>query len=90
MFLYDFLDIFLLQILKLVLLQVKTHLHNTPEGRVNGVGRDHESTIGHRLPDVLLVIVVPGDFQRKGRQTLYGSVLVVARTVLTNEMYLYG
>ena len=58
MFLDDFLDLFLLEILELVFLQVHADLGTATERGVDGVGGDGEGTASGRLPDVLFVVVV--------------------------------
>lgn len=61
MLLDDVLDALLLEVLKLVLLEVEADLSTTAKRGVDGVGGDGESTTSGRLPDVLLVVVVLGD-----------------------------
>jgi hypothetical protein len=57
----DLLDLGLLQVLKLLVLEVKNHGGTTAEGLTLGVSGDVEGTTGRGLPDVLVVIVVLGD-----------------------------
>ena len=57
----DLLDALLLEVLELVLLQVKADLGTTAEGRVDGVEGDGEGTASSGLPDILLIVVVLGD-----------------------------
>ena len=61
MLLHDLLDALLLEVLELVLLQVKADLGTTAEGRVDGVEGDGEGAARSGLPDVLLIIVVLRD-----------------------------
>ena len=61
MLLDDLLDALLLEVLKLVLLEVETDLGTTAKRRVDGVGSDGEGATSSRLPDVLLVVVVLGN-----------------------------
>lgn len=61
MFLDNVLDLFLLEILGLVLFQVKTKLSATAERRVDGIRGDGEGATGSGLPDILLVVIVFGD-----------------------------
>ena len=61
-FLDDFLDLFLLKILELVLLQVHADLGTAAERGVDGVGGDGEGTTSRRLPDVLFIVVVLRDY----------------------------
>ena len=60
-FLDDLLDLFLLEILELVLLQVHADFSTTTERGVDGVGGDGEGTASRRFPDVLFVVVVLRD-----------------------------
>lgn len=52
------LDTLLLEVLSLVLLQVKADLGATTDRWVDGVKGDSEGTSRSRLPDVLLIVVV--------------------------------
>ena len=61
MLLHDLLDALLLEVLELVLLQVKADLGTTAEGRVDGVEGDGEGAASSGLPNVLLIVVVLGD-----------------------------
>lgn len=61
MFLDDVLDFLFLEVLGLILLQVKTEFGATTERRVDGIRSDGEGTTGSGLPDVLLVVVVFGN-----------------------------
>jgi len=54
----DLLDLLLLEVFKLILLEVKLDLGTTSERRVDGIGSNGESSTGGGLPDVLLVIVM--------------------------------
>ena len=56
----DILDLFLLEVFKLVLLEVEADLGTTAKRGAFGVGSNGESSTGGRLPDVLFVIVVLG------------------------------
>ena len=62
MLLDNLLDALLLEVVSLVLLEVETDLGTTAERRVDRVGSDREGSTGGRLPDVLLIIVVLGDY----------------------------
>lgn len=57
----DLLDLGLVEVLALLILEVKDHLGTAAELLTLGVGLDGESTTGRRLPDVLLVVIVLGD-----------------------------
>lgn len=57
MLLDDLLDLLLLQVLKLIFLEVETELATTTERRIDGVCGDGESATGSRLPDILLIVV---------------------------------
>jgi hypothetical protein len=56
--LHDVLDLLLLQVLQLVLLEVKTNLGTMAKGRVDGIGGDGERATGRGLPDVLVIVIV--------------------------------
>ena len=57
----DLLDLGLVEVVGLLILEVKDHLATTAEGLAIGIGADLEGATGTRLPDVLLVVIVLGD-----------------------------
>jgi hypothetical protein len=61
MLLDNVLDALLLEVLKLILLEVEADLGTTTERRVDSIRSDGESASSSRLPDVLLVVIVLGD-----------------------------
>ncbi len=61
MLLDDILDLFLLEVLKLVLLEEEADLGTTTEVGVDSVGGDSEGSTSSGLQNVLLVVVVLRD-----------------------------
>jgi len=81
-FLDDLLDLFLLQVLELVLLEEQTNFSAATKGSVDIVGGDGERSAGRRLPNILLVIVM----LRNHLDTLCDEIRrVKANTGLTNH-----